>query len=50
MRAFVDTGGWIAYFNQKDDYHDPIRSFFEKALQDHSPRLVTSDYFRASSF
>ena len=49
MRAFVDTGGWIAYFDQDDNYHEAIRFLIGEALQKNQPRLVTSDYILAET-
>ena len=44
MKAFVDTGGWVAYFDQDDNYHEAMYPFLEEALQKNQPRLATSDY------
>ena len=44
MRAFVDTGGWVAYFDKADRYHEVVHAYFEEVLCKRYPRLVTSDY------
>lgn len=49
MKAFVDTGGWVAYFDQDDNYHEAMRPFLEEALQKNQPRLTTSDYILAET-
>ena len=44
MKAFVDTGGWIAYFDRDDKYHKDIKEFFKDVFQKKQYRLATSDY------
>ena len=44
MKAFVDTGGWVAYFDKDDKYHRDIKQFFQDVFQRKQYRLVTSDY------
>lgn len=41
MRTFVDTGGWVAYFNPSDMHHENARSLIEHALGSRDDRLVT---------
>jgi predicted nucleic acid-binding protein len=44
MRVFIDTGGWVAYFDKADRYHDVIHAYFEEVLRKRYPHLITSDY------
>ncbi len=40
---FVDTGAWIAIFNQRDQHHHDAVAVFE-GLQQQQIRLLTTDY------
>jgi len=44
MNLYVDTGGWIAYFDQSDRFHPLITSYLQATLLQAVDRLVTSDY------
>ena len=44
MNVYVDTGGWIAYFDQSDRFHPLITSYLQTTLLQAVDRLVTSDY------
>ena len=40
---FVDTGGWIAILNRRDQHHQEAVTIFNK-LQQQQMRLLTTDY------
>ena len=40
---FVDTGGWIAILNRRDQHHQEAVAIFNKLQQQHM-RLLTTDY------
>ncbi|MFQ5595362.1 MAG: type II toxin-antitoxin system VapC family toxin [Anaerolineae bacterium] len=42
-RVFVDSSGWIALHNRRDDHHAQAEQAF-KSLQNTAVRLITSDY------
>ena len=44
MNVYVDTGGWVAYFDQSDRFHPLITSYLQATLVQAVDRLVTSDY------
>ena len=44
MNVYVDTGGWVAYFDQSDRFHPLITSYVQTTLIQEADRLVTSDY------
>ena len=44
MNVYVDTGGWVAYFDQSDRFHTPVASYLQATLLQATDRLVTSDY------
>jgi predicted nucleic acid-binding protein len=44
VKPFVDTGGWVAYFDVADKYHRDIKEFFQDVFQRKKYRLATSDY------
>ena len=44
MKAFVDTSGWVAYFDGDDKYYRAINNFFQDVFQKKQYRLATSDY------
>ena len=44
MNVYVDTGGWVAYFDQSDRFHSLVTSYIQAALLQAADRLVTSDY------
>lgn len=44
MKVFVDTGGWVAYFDRDDRYHRDIKEFFHDVFVRKQHRLATSDY------
>ena len=41
MRTFVDTGGWVAYFNPSDEHHQAALAFIDGVLESRDDRLVT---------
>jgi hypothetical protein len=43
MKVYVDTGGWIAYFDAADHYHAVFDNFFRETLQNRTHQLFTSD-------
>lgn len=44
MNVFVDTGGWIAYFDRSDRFHPLVTSYLQAAFLQAADRLATSDY------
>ena len=44
MSVFVDTGGFLAYRNKKDKYHEVAQKFFIEALKGKYGQIYTSDY------
>jgi len=46
----VDTGGWVAYFDQSDRFHPLVTSYVQVTLLQAVDRLVTSDYHSAPDF
>jgi uncharacterized protein len=44
MNVYVDTGGWVAYFDQSDRFHTLVVSYLQATLLQATDRLVTSDY------
>ena len=44
MNVYVDTGGWVAYFDQSDRFHTLVASYLQATLLQATDRLVTSDY------
>src|SRR5262249_19980083 len=44
MNVYVDTGGWVAYFDQSDRFHALVVSYLQATLLQATDRLVTSDY------
>ena len=44
MNVYVDTGGWVAYFDQSDRFHPLVVSYLQASLLQATDRLVTSDY------
>ena len=44
MNVYVDTGGWVAYFDQSDRCHTLVTSYLQATLLHATDRLVTSDY------
>jgi predicted nucleic acid-binding protein len=44
MNVYVDTGGWVAYFDQSDRFHALITPYLQGTLLQAADRLMTSDY------
>jgi predicted nucleic acid-binding protein len=44
MHVYVDTGGWIAYFDQSDRFHSLVTSYVQAVLLQTVGYLVMSDY------
>lgn len=44
MNVYVDTGGWVAYFDQSDRFHSLVTSYVQATLLQAVDHLVTSDY------
>ena len=44
MNVYVDTGGWVAYFDQSDRFHPLVTPYMQATLLQAMDRLVTSDY------
>lgn len=44
MHVYVDTGAWVAYFDQSDRFHTLVKSYLQVAVRQTTDRLVTSDY------
>ena len=44
MNVYVDTGGWVAYFDQSDRFHALVTSYVQATVLQAVDRLVTSDY------
>ena len=44
MNVYVDTGAWVAYFDQSDRFHPLVTSYVQATLLQAVDRLVTSDY------
>ena len=44
MNVYVDTGGWVAYFDQSDRFHPLVTSYLQALLLQAVDHLVTSDY------
>jgi len=44
MNVYVDTGGWVAYFDQNDRFHTIVASYLQATLLQATDRLVTSNY------
>jgi uncharacterized protein len=44
MNVYVDTGGWVAYFDQSDRFHRLVTSYVQATLLQAVDHLVTSDY------
>jgi len=44
MNVYVDTGGWVAYFDQSDRFHSLVTPYLQTTLRQAGVRLVTSDY------
>ena len=44
MNVYVDTGGWVAYFDQSDRFHTFVTAYLQATLLQATDRLVTSDY------
>jgi hypothetical protein len=44
MNVYVDTGGWVAYFDQSDRFRTLVVSYLQAALLQATDRRVTSDY------
>ena len=44
MNVYVDTGAWVAYFDQSDRFHPFVTSYVQAILLQAVDRLVTSDY------
>ena len=44
MNVYVDTGGWVAYFDQSDRFHRLVTSYVQVTLLQAVDHLVTSDY------
>jgi len=42
-KVFVDTGGWLACMNKKDEHHIEAKEYFIQLKKDNVP-LFTSDY------
>lgn len=43
MKVYVDTGGWVAYFDAADYFHTVMDGFFRQTLQNRAHQLFTSD-------
>ncbi len=43
MRLFVDTSGWTALFNPRDQYYPQVRGTMQEIIGQ-SNRLITTDY------
>lgn len=43
MKLFVDTGGWLAAFNPRDQFYPRVRSQLQEIVGQ-SHRLITTDY------
>lgn len=43
MRVFVDTSGWVALFNKKDQWHRHASKLWGQLIQDRA-LIFTSDY------
>src|SRR5215510_12422422 len=44
MNVYVDTGGWVAYFDQSDRFHPLVTSYLQAVFLQQVDHLVTSDY------
>lgn len=44
QRLFVDTGGWVAYFDRSDKDHLLFKACLSRAVSGNDWRLHTSDY------
>ena len=42
-KVFVDTGGWLACMNNKDEHYESAKKYFIKLKKDSVP-LITSNY------
>jgi len=41
MNVYVDTGGWVAYFDQSDRFHRLVTSYIQATLLQAADHLVT---------
>lgn len=44
MNVFVDTGGWVAYYDRSDRFHPLVTSYLQAIFLQAADRLMTSDY------
>jgi hypothetical protein len=44
MNMYVDTGGWVAYFDRSDHFHSIVKPYLQEALLQGADHLATSDY------
>jgi predicted nucleic acid-binding protein len=44
MNVYVDTGGWVAYFDRSDRFHPLVTSYVQATRLQTVDHLVTSDY------
>jgi predicted nucleic acid-binding protein len=48
-RVFIDTGAWLAVIDQKDQYHEPARSFYGQAIRE-GIQFVTTNLVIAETY
>jgi predicted nucleic acid-binding protein len=44
MNVYIDTGGWVAYFDQSDRCHRLVTSYMQATLFQAVDHYVTSGY------
>ncbi len=44
MNVYVDTGGWVPYFDRSDRFHPLVTSYVQATLLQAIDHLLTSDY------
>jgi len=44
MNIYVDTGGWVTYFDQSDRFHPIVKPYLQADILRAADHLTTSDY------
>lgn len=49
MKVFIDTWGWIALYNAREEHHAKVREFYEDSRET-GDQVYTSDYVLDEAF